>query len=102
MTESSGHPAFVRAVDGGIEIAVKVVPGASRPGIAGALGDRLKLRVAEPAEGGRANRAVIALVSRWLAVKDVEIVSGHGRPEKSVRVLGIAAIPREALDALPR
>jgi uncharacterized protein len=103
MSESSPrHPVFVRAVDGGIELAVKVVPGSSRSGIAGTLGNRLKLRVAEPAEGGRANRAVIALVSRWLAVKDVEIVSGHGQPEKSVRVRGITAIPPEALDVLRR
>ena len=50
--------------DGGdVLIRVKVVPGASRAGIAGVLGDRLKVRVSAPAEGGRANKAVCAVIA---------------------------------------
>jgi uncharacterized protein (TIGR00251 family) len=70
-----------------------VVPGASRSGIAGVLGDRLKVRVAAPPEGGKANRALVELLSRWLGVRDVEIVAGHSSAEKIVRVTGLAAIP---------
>ena len=70
-----------------------MVPGASRSGIAGVLGDRLKVRVAAPPEGGKANRALVELLSRWLGVRDVEIVAGHSTAEKTVRVSGVSAIP---------
>jgi uncharacterized protein (TIGR00251 family) len=91
----------VRRTREGLEIAVKVVPGASRPGIAGVLGDRLKVRVAEPPEGGRANRAVELLIGEWLEVRGARIVAGQGRPEKTVAVPGLRELPARALaDAL--
>lgn len=86
-------PPFARAVEGGIELAIKVVPGASRSEVAGVLGDRLKVRVAAPAEGGKANRAVVALVKKWLGARDVEIVAGLSGREKTVRVSGVLEIP---------
>ncbi len=52
------------------------MPGASRSAIAGPLGDRLKVRVAAPAEKGRANRALVKLLRDWLGVRDVAIVAG--------------------------
>ena len=57
------------------------------------LGDRLKVRVAAPAEGGKANRAVVAVLKEWLDAKDVEIVSGRSSREKTVRVLGLSTTP---------
>ena len=86
-------PAFARAVEGGLELAVKVVPGASRTEVAGPLGDRLKVRVAAPPEGGKANRALVRVLSQWLGVRDVEIVAGHSSAEKTVRVSGLSGIP---------
>jgi hypothetical protein len=79
-------PSFARRVEGGIQIALKVVPGASRSEVAGPLGGRLKLRVAAPPERGKANDAVVRLLRAWLGVRDVEIVAGHGSSEKTVRV----------------
>ena len=76
-----GHP-----VAGGYEIRLKVVPGASRSEVVGPLGDRLKVRVAAPAEGGKANRAVVELLRRWLGAKRVTIVAGQSSAEKTVRV----------------
>jgi uncharacterized protein (TIGR00251 family) len=70
-----------------------VVPGASRSGIAGVLGDRLKIRVAAPPEGGRANRELVRLLGEWLGVRDVEIVAGLSSAEKTVRISGLSAIP---------
>jgi uncharacterized protein len=82
----SALPSFARRVEGGVEIALKVVPGASRSEIIGPLGDRLKVRVAAPAEQGKANRAVADLLRVWLGVRQVEIVAGHSSPEKTARI----------------
>lgn len=88
-------PAFLRRVRGGIELDLKVVPGASRSAIAGPLGNRLKVRVAEPPEKGRANRAVVKLLCEWLGVREIEIVAGHGSAEKTARVSGVTALTEE-------
>jgi hypothetical protein len=53
----------------------------------------LKVRVAAPAEGGKANRAVIELLRKRLGVSNVEIVAGATAREKIVRVSGLSAIP---------
>ena len=72
---------------------MKAVPGASRDGVAGRLGDRLKVRIAAPPEGGKANKAICALLAAELGLKpaDVEVVQGHTRAEKTVRAVGVAA-----------
>ena len=77
------------AADGpDVLIRVKAVPGASRQEIAGPLGDRLKVRVSAPPEGGRANKAVCVLIARALGIKpkQVSIEAGRSSPEKTIRV----------------
>lgn len=96
------QPTFVRPIGEGIELALKVVPGASRSEIAGTLGDRLKVRVAAPAEKGRANRAVVALLREWLGVRQVEIVAGHASADKTARVEGLAGLDERQLARLAR
>lgn len=91
------EPSFVRRTEEGIELALKVVPGASRSAIVGALGGRLKVRVAAPPEKGRANRAVVELLRKWLGVRDVEIVAGRGGAEKTASVKGLAGLTPEQL-----
>ena len=84
---------ILSATDAGhVLIRVKAVPGASRDTLAGVLGDRLKIRVGAPPEGGKANRAIAALLAGAMGVKerDVEVVSGLTNPEKLVLVRGIA------------
>jgi uncharacterized protein (TIGR00251 family) len=78
----------LRAVPGGVEMRLKVVPGASRSAIAGLLGDRLKVRVAAPPEDGRANRAVCDLL-RDLAGCPVQVVAGATQPLKTVLLAGL-------------
>lgn len=77
-----------RTAGGGATIRVKAVPGASRNQIAGVLGDRLKVRVAAPPEGGKANAAILALLAKELGVKpaQLELISGETGAEKVVRV----------------
>ncbi len=78
---------------------LRVSPGAKRPEIVGRHGEGWKLRVAAPAEGGRANAAVIALLADALGVPraDVALVSGHGARDKIVEVAGISPAQTEAL-----
>ena len=78
---------------------MKVVPGARRSEVVGILGDRLKVRVAAPAEAGKANRALIELLSEKLSTRDIEITSGHGAAEKTIR---IGTLTQEQLNRLPR
>ncbi len=77
----------------GVEFAVKVVPGASRTKIAGLLGAALKLAVAAPPEGGKANDAVVDLLAKAAGVKrgQVSIVAGQTQPHKRVAISGCTA-----------
>ena len=86
-------PAFMSVRGEDIELRLKAVPGAKRDEIAGALGDRLKVRVAQPPEGGRANEAIRELLASrlGLSVRDIEIVQGATNPQKTVRICGKGA-----------
>ena len=86
---------WARRLAAGWEIRVKVVPGASRSRIAGVLGDRLKIQVAAPPEGGKANRAVAEVLAEWLGVakSEVELVSGAGQPTKNFNVPARQELP---------
>jgi uncharacterized protein (TIGR00251 family) len=86
--------------NGGLVLAVKVVPGASRDRVAGEYGGGVKVTVSRPAHGGEANAAVIKLLARTLGLTagDVQIVRGHGSPRKEVLIRGIsAAVARQRL-----
>lgn len=87
----------------GCRLSLRVVPGASRPGLAGPLGDRLKIRVAAPPREGRANREVRAVLAEALGVpvRAVEIVRGHGSRDKEARVEGLAAVEARRRLGLP-
>ena len=69
-------------------LAVKVVPGSSRDMICGRLGDALKIKVAAPAEKGKANTAVIRLLADRLGVgvEAIAIESGHAAPVKVLTI----------------
>jgi len=72
---------------------IKVVPNASRTQVVGALGDALKIKVAQPPEGGRANAAVLEILAEKLRVPEgnLAIVAGHTRARKTVQILGLTA-----------
>ena len=82
-----------RAADGGpaVRVAVKVVPGASRERVAGPHGGALKVMVAQPPEGGAANKAVCRLLAQYFDVagRAVEVAQGHASPWKTIRVAGL-------------
>ncbi len=69
---------------------VKAVPGASRNEIAGVVGDRLKIRISAPPEGGKANKVICKLLASSLGVKanQISIERGKTIPAKIVRITG--------------
>jgi len=72
---------------------VKAVPGASRSEIVGRLGEALKVRVAAPPEGGKANREILELLAERLGLPAarVTLVSGAASPAKVFELRGITA-----------
>lgn len=75
----------------GVDLPVKAVPGAKRDEVVGWLGERLKVRVSQPPEDGRANAAICRVVAEGLGVKMgmVRVVRGASHPEKVLRITGI-------------
>jgi uncharacterized protein len=70
---------------------LRVVPGAGRAGVVGRHGDAWKVRVTAAPERGRANDAVVELLSAALGVSraSVSLVSGHRGRDKIVELAGI-------------
>ena len=76
-----------------LRLHVRVVPGAKTAAVGGRHGDAWKLRVTAPPERGKANRAVVELLSQCLGVpsRDVAIVSGTAGRDKVVELRGVSA-----------
>lgn len=70
---------------------LKVVPGASRSEVVGWLGECLKVKVAAAPEKGKANKAVVKLLSDQLGIseKAITIVSGQTSQRKVLEIEGI-------------
>ena len=87
----------------GCILPVRAQPGARRSGVVGEHGGALKIAVNAPPEGGRANKALIELLSDILPVKrsQIELLSGQTSREKRFVVRGISEIElRTTLDAI--
>jgi uncharacterized protein (TIGR00251 family) len=86
----SQHPELSESGDGTV-LAVHVQPGAGRTEVVGRHGDALKIRVAAPPAGGRANDAVVELVAKEFALKkdDVRITVGESSRQKRVLLAGV-------------
>ncbi len=89
----SALPSFLVLRGADVEVRVKAIPGAKREEIVGLLGDRLKVRVAAPPEGGKANAAICALIASRLAMRarDVEVTQGASSAQKTITLHGAAA-----------
>ena len=95
-------PALVEAETGGVLLGVRLQPGARRSGPAGSWNGRLKLAVAAPPEGGRANRAACALLAELFRLRPsaVELVRGHSSRTKVFRLALAPARARARLAEL--
>ena len=78
-----------------LRIPIRVRPGASHPGVGGAVGGRLQVRVSARAVDGRATEAALAAVADAFGVRRsaVTLLQGATTRDKVVAVEG-------ALDAL--
>jgi len=79
----------------GITLKVKVEPRSSRKGIAGSVGDALKIRVNAPPVGGAANEELVEILSEEFGIKKtaIKIIRGHSSRDKVVEIEGIDSIP---------
>lgn len=87
---------------GGVRIAIRVRPGASRTEVAGAYGDALVVRVGARAVDGAATEAALAAVADAFGVRrrQVTLVSGATSRDKVVDVPGDEAVLTARLVAL--
>ncbi len=85
---------FWRIVPDGAVLSLRVQPKARRPGVHGAFetptGARLKLAVAAPPEDGRANEAVLSLLSETFGWprRALRLAAGATQRDKSIHVAG--------------
>ncbi len=81
----------VREVEHGIVVSVKVQPNASKDRVVGEHADQIKIAVTVAPEKGKANKAVVKVLSKWLSVKssDIQIISGETSREKKVFIKNI-------------
>jgi uncharacterized protein (TIGR00251 family) len=92
----------------GVRLSVKVTPRASRAGVQGVevYGGRawLAVKVAAPAEGGKANAATIKLLAKrcGVAASALSLVSGAAGRRKVLDVRGEADLLLQRLHALAR
>jgi uncharacterized protein (TIGR00251 family) len=77
----------------GVELTVKVVPASSRNRIMGVWNKALRVAVAAPPEGGKANQKVVRLLAEAFDIKRGQVAITHGQtqPLKRVRVTGLSA-----------
>ena len=68
------------------------MPGSSRDGIAGWLGESLKVRVSAPAERGKANAAVEKILAETLGLpmNCARIVTGQTSSRKVIEITGLS------------
>ena len=76
-----------------MKLAIKVTPGARKnevvEDVVDSLGQRiLKIKVGQPPEDGKANKAMIEILAKYFAVKKsaVEIISGETSRNKIVKI----------------
>ena len=82
-----------REVPGEVELRVWVQPGAARSEIVGIHGEALKIRIAAPAQEGRANQALVEFFAEFLGLpkSHVSILRGEKTREKILFLRGLKA-----------
>lgn len=84
---------WIQAAGPDTVISVRVVPRASRNGVAGPIGDALKIRLTAPPVEGKANEALVRFLADELDIpaRNVVLVSGATGRNKRILLKGIGA-----------
>ncbi len=82
----------IKEVGGGVVVSVKVQPNASKDRVVGEYADQLKIAVTVAPEKGKANKAVIKVLSKSLGIKSsyIEILSGETSRDKKILIKNIS------------
>jgi uncharacterized protein (TIGR00251 family) len=99
-SRTSDLPAWLRPRTGGVVLEIHAQPGARRTAVVGEHGGRLKIAVNAPPLDGRANLALIELLSEKLGLpqRAVTLESGEASREKRF----FAATPESAGEIVRR
>jgi uncharacterized protein len=102
MQKNMNMPGFLREIDGGVTLAVKVQPRASITGIVDSTGDELRVRISAPPVDAAANEALVRFIAEVLGCPrgKVELVRGNTSRHKILKVYGVSA--EAVLSALSR
>ncbi len=73
-------------MDGGIVIPVRVQPNSSQEKVIGEYSGQLKVAVNAPPDKGRANKAIVKVLAKWIKIKDADIYLLHGEKSKDKEV----------------
>lgn len=84
---------FYEEKEGCIELSIRVVPRAARNGVAGLLGDELKVRIQAPPVDGKANDHLIRYLAKTWDVPraSITILSGETGRRKRLRIINPSA-----------
>ncbi len=84
-----------RVVDGGVELLVRVVPGARSSEIVGVVEGRLKVKLAARPVDGQANDELCRVVASWCGVRmsAVEVTTGSTSRAKTLLVRNPPKLP---------
>lgn len=77
---------------GAVKISLKVIPNASRNEIAGCAAGVWRIKIAAPADKGKANRELLEFLGERLRIKknNLSIIRGHTSHSKLLSVEGLA------------
>ncbi len=81
----------IREMGDGIIIPARIQPNSSKEKVIGEYAEKLKIAVTSPPEKGKANKAIVKVLAKWLNIKssDIQIVSGEKSKDKEIFVRNI-------------
>jgi len=81
----------IRETEDGIIIPAKIRPNSSKEKVIGEYAEKLKIAVTSPPEKGKANKAIVKTLAKWLNIKtsDIQIISGEKSKDKEIFVRNI-------------
>jgi len=82
---------WLKETPGGIELRVRVRPGARRAGFRGVRSDQLLIDIDAQPQEGKANLALVKFLAKTIGVgtAQVVIVSGGGSRSKVLHIIGV-------------